>query len=184
MDENNIRSKMQAVVDLIASDVGSIRTGRAMPSLVSELVVAVYGGTQKLKVVELASISAPDPQTLAIDPWDKSIIGEIRQGILAANVGLNPVIDGELIRINLSPLTTEDREKYIKLLSTKIENGRIMVRQIRAEAMHDIKKAFEAKELSEDEKFDAEKKVQELTDEYIGRIQVLGESKKQELLQI
>lgn len=184
MDENNIRSKMQQVVDLIASDVGSIRTGRAMPSLVSELVVAVYGGTQKLKVVELASISAPDPQTLAIDPWDKSIIGEIRQGILAANVGLNPVIDGELIRINLSPLTTEDREKYIKLLSTKIENGRIMVRQIRAEAMHDIKKAFEAKELSEDEKFDAEKKVQELTDEYIGRIQVLGESKKQELLQI
>ena len=184
MDENNIRSKMQQVVDLIASDVGSIRTGRVMPSLVSELVVAVYGGTQKLKVVELASISAPDPQTLVIDPWDKSIIGEIKQGILTANVGFNPAIDGEIIRITLPPLTTEDREKYVKLLSTKIENGRIMVRQIRAEAMHDIKKAFEAKELSEDEKFDAEKKVQEITDEYIGRIQALGESKKQELLQI
>ena len=184
MDEASIRSKMQQVLDLVTSDIGSIRTGRASPALVEGLVVAVYGGTQKLKVNELATISAPDTQTLVIDPWDKSIIGEIRQGILAANIGMNPSIDGELIRISLPPLTTEDREKYVKLLSSKLEGGRIMIRQIRGDGMHEIKKKFEEKELSEDEKFAQEKRLQEITDEFIKNIDEVGERKKQELLQI
>lgn len=184
MEESSIRLRMQKVFDLVVSDIGSIRTGRAMPSLVEGMELAVYGGTQKLKLQELATISAPDPQTIVIDPWDKSIIGEIKQGILTANVGMNPSLDGEIIRISLPPLTTEDRDQYTKLLSTKLENGRIMIRQIRAEAMHEIKKSFEAKELSEDEKFDAEKKIQEITDEFVGKIDSAGERKKQELLQI
>ena len=184
MDETPIRSKMQQVVNLIVSDVGSIRTGRATPSLVEDVTVNVYGGQQKLKVQELATISAPDTQTILIDPWDKSIIGEIRQGIMAANIGMNPSMDGEVIRISLPPLTTEDREKYVKLLSTKLENTRIMIRQIRGDVMHDIKKLFEEKELSEDEKFAQEKKLQEITDEFVGKINDIGEKKKQELLQI
>ena len=175
---------MQQVVNLIVSDVGSIRTGRATPSLVEDVTVNVYGGQQKLKVQELATISAPDTQTILIDPWDKSIIGEIRQGIMAANIGMNPSMDGEVIRISLPPLTTEDREKYVKLLSTKLENARIMIRQIRGDVMHDIKKLFEEKELSEDEKFAQEKKLQEITDEFVGKINDIGEKKKQELLQI
>ena len=182
MDESSIRSKMQQVVDLISSDIASIRTGRATPALVEGLEVAVYGGTQNLKIVELATISSSDPQTLVIDPWDKSIIGEIRQGILAANVGMNPSIDGEILRIAFPPLTTEDREKYTKLLATKLENGRVMVRQIRGEAMHEIKKKFEDKEISEDEKFVSEKRTQEITDEYIAKIEEMGEKKRKELL--
>jgi ribosome recycling factor len=184
MDETSIRLRMQQVIDLVASDVGSIRTGRATPALVEKLEVAVYGGQQKLKVQELATISAPDPQTLVIDPWDKSIIGEISKGMLAANVGMNPSIDGELIRVSFPPLTTEDREKYVKLLSTKLEGARVMIRQIRGDAMHEIKKKFEAKEVTEDEKFGQEKQLQELTDEIIGKIEEMGEKKKQELLQI
>jgi ribosome recycling factor len=184
MDENSIRSKMQQAVGLVVGDIGVIRTGRATSSLVEGLELALYGGTQKLKLQEVATISTPDPQTLVIDPWDKSIIGEIRQGILAANVGMNPSIDREIIRISLPPLTTEDREKYVKLLSTKLENGRIMVRQIRSEAMHEIRKKFEAKELSEDEKFDSEKRLQALTDEYIAKIEAVGEAKRRELLNI
>lgn len=184
MDEASVRSKMSEVVNLITSDVGAIRTGRATPALVEGLEIAVYGGQQKLKVQELATISAPDTQSLVIDPWDKSIIGEIKQGILAANVGLNPMIDGEIIRISLPPLTTEDREKYVKLLSTKMEGGRVMIRQIRGDAMHEIRKKFEAKELTEDEKFTQEKKLQEITDEFIRNIEAVGERKKQELLQI
>ena len=184
MDEASVRSKMSEVVNLITSDVGAIRTGRAVPALVQGLEVAVYGGAQKLKVQELATISAPDTSSLVVDPWDKSIIGEIKQGILAANVGLNPMIDGEIIRISLPPLTTEDREKYVKLLSTKIENGRVMIRQIRGDAMHEIRKKFEAKEVSEDEKFSQEKRLQEITDEFIKNIEGVGERKKQELLQI
>lgn len=184
MDEISTRSKMQQVLDLVASDIGGIRTGRATPALVEGIEIAVYGGTQKLKLIELATISAPDTQSLVIDPWDKSVIGEIRQGIMVANIGMNPSIDGELIRIVLPPLTTEDREKYVKLLSTKLENGRVMIRQARGEAMHDIKNKFEAKEISEDEKFGQEKRLQEMTDEHVAKIEEVGEHKKQELLQI
>lgn len=184
MDEASTRARMQQVLDLVLNDIGSLRTGRAMPSLIEGITVAVYGGTQKMKVQELGTITTPDTQTIIIDPWDKSVIGEIRQGILAANVGLNPSIDGEIIRVTLPPLTSEDREKYVKLLSQKLESGRIMIRQVRADAMHDIKKAFEAKEFSEDEQFDAEKKVQAVTDEFVAKIDSAGEHKEQELLQI
>ena len=184
MDETLLRSKMQAAVELVTSDIGAIRTGRATPALVEGLVIAVYGGTQKLKVQELATISAPDAQSLVIDPWDKSIIGEIRQGIAAANIGMNPMIDGELIRVTMPPLTTEDREAYSRLLSTKLENGRVMIRQLRGDAMHEIKKQFEEKELSEDEKFAQEKRLQEVTDEFIDKLDEAGEKKRQELLSI
>src|SRR3989344_3420244 len=169
MDESQVASKMQKVLELVGSDVASIRTGRATPALVEDIAVSVYGGTQKLKIQELATITVPDPQSLVISPWDKSIIGEIKQGILAANIGLTPSIDAEIIRISLPPMTGEDREKYVKLLSTKIENGRIMIRQIRGDVMHDVKKAFEDKEV---------------TDEYIKKIEEMGENKKEELLQV
>ncbi len=184
MDEASLRGQMQKVLELVLSDIGTLRTGRAVPSLVENIVCPAYGGTQKLKVQELGTITAPDTQSIVIDPWDKSIIGDIRKGILEANIGLNPSIDGEIIRIVLPPMTTEDREKYAKLLSGKLENGRIMIRQQRAEAMKDIKRKFEEKELSEDMKFDQEKKVQEITDEFVGKIDEAGERKKQELLQI
>lgn len=184
MDEDLIASKFQKILDLVSSDIGTIRTGRATPALVENIIVPAYGGTQKLKVVELAGISAPDPTQIVISPWDKSIIGDIRKGILEANVGMNPSIDGEVIRIVMPPLTTEDREKYVKLLSQKLEAGKVMIRQVRGDEMHDIKKKFEAKEMSEDEKFAAEKKLQELTDQFVIKIEEMGEKKKQELLQI
>jgi ribosome recycling factor len=184
MDEASVVGKMQQVLELVARDVAGIRTGRAAPALVEGLEVAVYGGQQRLKVQELATISSPDTQTLLIDPWDKSIIGEIKQGILAANIGMNPNIDGEIIRITFPPLTTEDREKYVKLLSGKLETGRVMVRQVRGEAMHEIRQKFEEKEIGEDEKFAQEKRLQELTDDFISKIDAVGEKKKQELLAI
>ena len=184
MDEASIKQKMQKVTDLVVSDVSSIRTGRATPSLVEDLAVSVYGGQQSLTIKELATISASDPQTLVISPWDKSIIGDIRKGIMGANIGLNPSIDSEIIRISLPPMTTEDRENYVKLLGTKLENGKVMVRQIRGDVMRDIKEGFEKKEITEDQKFQQEKRLQELTDEFVGAIEELGKKKEQELLQI
>lgn len=181
MDEIALRQRMQQVLDLVRQDAGSIRTGRATPALVEDIVIDCYGGTQKLKVVELATISAPDTQALLITPWDKSIIGELRNGILKANIGLSPIIAGEVIRINLPPMTTEDRENYIKLLHQKLENGRIMIRQARQDGMRDIKKKFESKEISEDEQMGQEKKLQEITDDYIGQIDEIGERKETEL---
>jgi len=184
MDETSVRSKMQEVIDLVSGDVSSIRTGKANSGLIDDILIMAYGGAQQLKVQELATITTTDAQTLVIDPWDKSIIGDIKKGIQEANVGLNPSIDGEIIRISLPPMTSEDREKYVKLLSTKLENGKVMIRQIRGESMKNIKKAFEDKELSEDEKFNQEKKLQEITDEYVEKIDGIGENKKKELLQV
>lgn len=182
MDENQISSKMQKVVDSVVSDISGIRTGRATPSLVENIMVPAYGGTQMMRVLEVASITAPDTSMLVISPWDKSIIGDIRKGILEANMGMNPSIDGEVIRISFPPLTTEDREKYVKLLSGKLENGKVLIRSVRADEMHEIKKRFEGKEITEDDKKDDEAKLQALTDSYIGKIETVGEAKKQELL--
>lgn len=194
MDINSISSKMQKVVDSVTSDISGIRTGRVTPSLVENIVVPAYGGTQSLRVLEVASITAPDTTMLVISPWDKSIIGDIRKGILEANMGMNPVIsssgrsasggDGEVIRISFPPLTTEDREKYVKLLSQKLENGKVMIRSVRADEMHEIKKKFEAKEITEDDRKSQEEEVQKMTDSYIEKIEKIGESKKQELLTI
>ena len=184
MDEASLKQKMQGVVTMAAGDIGAIRTGRATPSLVEDIMVPAYGGQQRMRVMELASITAPDTQTLVISPWDKSIIGDIKKGLLEANLNLNPNIDGEVIRLSFPPLTGEDREKYVKLLGTKVEAGKVMVRQVRGDELKDIHKAAEDKTITEDDKFDQEKRLQEITDEYIKKIEEMGEKKKHELLQV
>jgi ribosome recycling factor len=137
-----------------------------------------------MKIREVASITAPDTNMLIIDPWDKSIIGEIKQGLLAANAGFTPNIDGEIIRIVLPPMTSEDRERYVKMMFAKLEDGKVKIRQVRADGMHTVKKDFENKVITEDEKFAGEKKIQQFTDEFIEKIEAAGEKKKAELLQI
>ena len=181
MNEAEIRNAMEEVLHTLSEDVSSIRTGRATSALVENIVISAYGGAQRLKIMELAGITAPDTGTLVIEPWDKSIIGEIRQGILAANIGMNPSIDGEIIRISMPPLTGEDREKYVKLLHAKLENARIMVRQVRGDAMRDIKTSFEKKGITEDDKHDLEEKLQKITDEFTDKIEERGKTKEAEL---
>ncbi len=184
MNPEEVSSKMQNVVEMTNSDIASIRTGKATPGMVSDISVLAYGGASRMKVMELASVSANDPTTIVIDPWDKSVIGDIKKGIEIANVGFTPIIDGEKIRINIPPLTTEDREKFVKLLSAKIENARVAIRQLRSDFMKDIKEAFENKDITEDEKFADEKKLQDITDTYIEKIEEIGEKKKSELLSL
>ncbi len=184
MDQALISAKFQKVLDNLQFDISGIRTGRATPALVENIIVPAYGGTQRLRVMEVASISSPDPTQIVISPWDKSIIGDIKKGILEANINMNPSVDGEILRIVMLPLTTEDREKYVKLLSSKLEVGRVAIRQVRGDAMHDIKKNFEEKTITEDDKKDQEVKLQKLTDSFIAKIEEMGEKKKVELLQI
>lgn len=181
MDENSLRERMQAVLDNVREEISTLRTGRATPSLVENILVEAYGGAQKLRVMELASITAPDPTSLLVTPWDKSVVGEIRKGIEAANVNLTPVISGDTIRINLPPLTQEDRENYVKILSQRLEQGRVAVRQVRQDGMHAIRGKFEEKAMSEDEKDLAEKKLQDITDEFMGKIEEMGRTKESEL---
>lgn len=184
IDFTPTRQRMQKSVDLFKEEILTIRTGRATPSLIENIVCSVYQGTQNLRLKELASITASDPQTLAVQPWDGSIIGEIKQGILAANVGLTPVIDGAIIRISIPPMTAERRQEYVRLLRQKAEEARIAIRNIRRDKMVEIKEAFGRKVLSEDEKFRTEQELQKITDFYIGQVGGIEEKKEAELLQV
>ncbi len=184
IDLSDISSRMEKALEIVRAEISSIHTGRATPSLVENIVCSVYGGTQNLKVVELGTISTPDPGRVTIQPFDVSIIGEIRQGIEKANVGLTPIIDGEIVRIQIPPLSQERRQEFIKLLHQQLENGKIMIRQIRHDKMIDIKRAFEAKELNEDEKFRLEQDLQKETDEFVGKIEEMGKKKEAELLAV
>lgn len=178
------QQKMQKVVDLLKDDLSTIRTGRATPSLVENVVVAVYGGSTKLRILELATITASDPQTLLLTPFDASIIGEMQKGIMEANIGMTPTIDGNVIRISIPPLSGERREQLTKLMHQKLENGRIQARQIRHDAMSAIKKQFVEKELSEDEVSRLEKEIQKITDDVTSEIKTMGEKKEEELQQL
>lgn len=178
------RDRMKKAIEVLRTDLASIRSGRATPALVENIVVPVYEGTQHLKLMELATITTMDAKTIVIAPYDPSVITEIQRGVEAANIGVAPAIDGEIIRISLPPLSEERRMEYIKLAKTKLESGRVMVRQVRHDAMKDIAKAEDSGDLSEDQKTLGEKKVQELTDEMVAEIDAMGKNKEQELLQV
>jgi len=184
IDLDNVRPKMEKALEFLRGEISSIRTGRATPALIENIICSVYGGTQKLKVIELGTLSSFDPQTIAIQPFDLSIISEIKKGIEMANVGLNPIIDGQIIRVAVPALSTERRQEYVKLLKKHLENVRVMIRQVRHEKMAEIKTAFETKEIGEDERFNLEKELQKITDEFIEKIDQMGEKKEAELLSV
>ncbi len=184
MDLNEASFKMQKAFEIVRQDLLSVRTGRATPALIENISVMVYGGTQKLRIMELGTIFVSDPRTLTVTPFDPSITQEIQKGILEANIGLTPVVDDEVIRISIPTLSEERRQEYIKLAKQKLEAGKIMIRQVRHEMINDLKRAFEAKEISEDDLRRYEKELQEITDRFISEIDELGRKKEEELLQI
>ncbi|MDP3987780.1 MAG: ribosome recycling factor [Candidatus Levybacteria bacterium] len=185
---NQTKQKMQKVLEVIRIDLGTVRTGRATPSLVENISINAYGGPpaggSRLKILELATIHSSDSQTLIITPFDASIIGEISKGILEVNVGLTPVIDGAVIRISIPPLSEERRQQLIHLMKQKLEGGKIQVRQMRHEAMSEIKKKYNDKEISEDDLLHLEKGVQKETDAVMEQIDEMGKRKEEELMQI
>ena len=177
-------SRMYSCLRSVSTSFGSIAaicTGRATPSLVENIVVSVYGGSAKLKVMELATIGATDNATLIITPFDVSVIHEIQKGIEAANAGFTPVVDGNVVRISIPPLSQDRREELIKAMKHKLENGRIMVRQVRHDAMERIKKEYEGRE---DDIKRLEKDTQKMIDDTMMTVDEWGKQKEQELLQI
>jgi ribosome recycling factor len=179
-----MRQRMQKALMVLQEDLITVRTGRSMPSLVENIVVTVYDGAQRLRIKELATISASDPQTLVLQPFDPSIAGEIQKGIMEANVGLTPSSDGNIIRISIPPLSEERRKELIKLMKQKLENGRIAIRQIRQDARNIVRKKHNDKEISEEQMFVLDKEIQKITDEIMIPVDEMGNKKEQELLQI
>lgn len=178
------RTKMQKAVEITKTDLSSIRSGRATPALVENIVIVAYEGTQKLKVMEMATITTSDAKSIVITPYDPTTVKDIARGIQESHAGLNPVTDGDVIRVTIPPLSEEQRKDYIKLANAKLEGGRIMIRQIRQEGMKDAKRMLDAKEIAEDEEKVGEKKIQELTDQMIEELNDLGKRKEEELTQI
>ncbi len=178
------RERMQKSIEVVKQDLSSVRTGRATSALVEHIVVAAYGGSTRMKLVEMATITASDSRTLVISPYDPSTTEEIEKAIKEANIGINPARDGDILRLTTPDLSEERRKEYLKLAKTKVEHGRVIIRQIRADAMKEIKKLEEEKVITEDMLKSGEKHVQELTDKMIREIDDVGARKEQELMTI
>ena len=166
-------------LDHVKHDIASLRTGRATPALVEDVAVEAYGGTQPLKTV--ASIAVSDAKTLAVEPWDKSLMGAVESGIRKSELGLNPVNDGKVIRIPLPTLTTERRAELVKVLHQKLEAGKISIRKLREDVKGMIDDAEKVKEIAEDEKFRQYEDLEKLMKEMNEKIKVMGEEKEKEI---
>ncbi len=180
LNTQEVKARMDKIVEIFVEDIGSLRTGRATPGLIENIVVTVYGG-QKMRLLELGTTSVPDVRTLTFQPWDVSAIREISNGIAAANIGMNPVVDGQIIRISLPMMTTDQRNDYIKLLGRKLEGARGMIRDVRGDMRKDLQDAKQEKTISEDEYKRDETELQKITDEYMLKLENLAGKKEEEI---
>jgi len=168
-----------SAVEHYKKDISSLRTGRATPAIVEDVMVEAYGMRQPLKAV--ASISVLDAKTLSVEPWDKSIVGAVDTALRNSSLGFNPVNDGRVIRIPLQSLSTERRAELVKVLHQKTEAAKIAVRKVREEVKAAIDKAEKNKEMSEDEKFNQLDELEKKVKEYNERIKVISEEKEKEI---
>jgi len=176
------REKMRSTLSYFGEDLAGIRSGRASIALVDRLKVEYYGQESELR--QLANISTPEALQILIRPYDKSSIKSIERAILQANVGATPGTDGDVIRLNMPPLTRERRQELVRLLNRRIEEARVAVRNIRRAANDDLKEFEREKLISEDEMKQGQTEVQQLTDESIARIDALGKVKETEILEV
>lgn len=179
MDISSTKEQFDKTIDHLKQEISTLRTGRATPALVEDITIEAYGVRQPLKTI--ASIQIADAKTIQIQAWDKSILGQIEAGIRVSPLGMNPVNDGSMIRINLPDLTTERRAELIKVLHTKLEQARISIRKIREEVRASIDKAEKDKEISEDEKFKLQADVEKEVKDYNDKIKMIGEEKEKEI---
>lgn len=174
-----LKKMMEKAVDHLRSELSKLRVGRASATMVDSVRVDVYGSQMSLK--EVAALATPDPKTITIQPWDRSLFGEIEKAILAANLGLTPMNDGKIIRINMPPLTEERRKDFVKQISKEGEAAKVAVRNIRRDAMDAIKKD---KEMTEDIQRRSQDEIQKMTDLFIQEIDKTIDSKTKEVMTI
>jgi ribosome recycling factor len=177
-----LRQRMHKSEDALQDDLMSIRTGRATPALVERLPVEYYGTMTPLN--QMASIAAPEPRLLVIRPWDASALADIERAILKSDLGLTPMNDGKLIRLNVPRLTEERRRELVKVVSRRVEEARVAVRNLRRDALQDLKEFEKEKMISEDDFYRGKDEVQKLTDESIEHIDEIGERKEKDVMEI
>lgn len=176
------RDRMEDAFDAMRREFGTVRTGKASPALLEHVRVEAYETTMPLE--QLATISAPEPRLLVVQPWDKSLMGTIDKAIRSSDLGLNPSNDGSLIHVPIPPLNEERRQELVKVLHKMAEEGRVSVRNARRSANDDIKKQMKSGDVSEDQGHRTMDEIQKLTDDYISRIDKLLEAKEREVLEV
>lgn len=175
-------SRMSGAVRTLEEDLGAIRTGRASPALAERLQVDYYGTPTPL--VQLATISAPEPRLLTIRPFDPGSVKDIEKAILASDLGLTPSSDGKIIRLSIPPLTEERRHELVKVVRSRTEESRVAVRNVRRDILHTLREFEKEKLISEDELRRGEDDLQKVTDRYIERINEVGQRKETEVLEV
>jgi ribosome recycling factor len=179
---SDANERMGKSVESIRHEFGSVRTGRATPALLDRIAVDYYGTATPLK--QLATINAPEPRLLTIQPYDKSSIKAIEKSILESDVGLTPSNDGNLIRLGVPELTEERRKQLVKVVRHIAEEGRVAVRNIRRDIMHDLRELKEAGEAGSDDEHRAEQELQKLTDARVKELDELLKHKEAEILEV
>jgi ribosome recycling factor len=181
-NENNYSLKMDKSIQSLKKDISTLRTGRANASMLDTIKVDVYG--QLMPLEQLATVSVPEARLISIQVWDKANITLIDSAIQKSELGINPQIDGQIIRLRIPDLTEERRKELIKVLKNMGEKGKISIRNIRREANEDLKKKLKEKSITEDENKNFEKNIQKLTDLTIENIEKIITEKEKEILQI
>ena len=180
-DKADLQRRMHGAVEALKHDLGGLRTGRASTTLLEPVHVEVYGANMPLN--QVATISAPEPRMLSVQVWDRSNVGAVEKAIRSAGLGLNPVTEGQNIRLPIPDLTEERRKELAKLAGQYAEKAKIAVRNVRRDGMDGLKQNEKKHEISEDERKRLETEVQKLTDETIAEIDAAAATKEKEILQ-
>lgn len=175
-------TRMKGAIQNLEDNLATIRTGRATPALVEKLSVEYYGTPTPL--MQLASISVPDPRGLLIRPFDSSSLKTIEKAILASDLGLTPNNDGKVIRLNLPPLTEDRRKDLVKVVHTRLEECRVAIRNVRRDLMKDLREFESEKMISEDDMKKGEEELQKLTDKVVTQIEDIGKRKEKEIMEV
>ncbi len=179
-DRADIERRMKGAVESLKGDLAGLRTGRANTSLLDPVVVEVYGAMMPLN--QVATVSAPEPRMLSVQVWDKANVTAVEKGIAKANLGLNPMIDGQNVRLPMPDLTEERRRDLAKLAGQYAEQAKIAIRNVRRDGMEALKEDEKKKECSEDERKRSEDEVQKLTDKYVAETDAAAAQKEKEIL--
>ena len=175
-------AKMQKTLDVLAKELAAVRAGRANPAVLDKITVEYYGAPTPLN--QVAAISTPDPRTLAVQPWDGSVLKAIEKAIQVSDLGINPQNDGKQIRLSFPPLTEERRKELTKLVRKTAEESKVAIRSIRRDAVDQVKKLKKNNEITEDDQKKAEEDIQKLTDAAIKDIDKIDAEKEKEIMEV
>lgn len=179
---DNVKIEFEKVIEFLKKELGKLRVGRATPSLVEDIKIDYYGTPTPLK--QLATINTPESDLIVISPWDRTVLGVIEKTIASSSLGINPIVDQDIIRLKMPPLTEERRRDIVKLLHKEIEEAKIAIRNAREALREDIKKMVDNEEIAEDERFKKFEEIDKIVKEYNNKIEEIGEGKEKEIMSI